>query len=635
MKMKTRNSKLLTALFCAFMTACVWGGTANAWWNPDWTVRRKITIDTSDKGAGIDSPIGTTPVLIRVHDDQVQFAAAKDDLSDLRFVAADDKTLLTYHVEHYDSTAMQEADIWVNIPDMKPGAQITTIWLYYGNPKADGVNDPKKTYDQDTSLVYHLGEKGAPPEDSTANGNTAQNAGIPVDGSMIGNGVRFDGKAVITIPASDSLKWIESAPLTWSVWFKPDPQAGQRRPFQPARRGERFHHRRGQWPAVCRCQRHAANQEHRGATPLVVNSWHHLAVVSDGAKQITIYLDGALYASANAALPAMNTAMTLGGDTQAGANNFSGEVDELEIAKVARPAGFIKLEAIGQGSDGAMKVITVGADEQQTNWMSSFNSGTMGILIHSLTPDGWAVIAILMLMAIISWCVMIGKASYLGKITKGNDHFIKEWRHVATDLTVLDNPDSDIKSMGGRVDNKKQRLIRNASVYRIYHIGAEEIRHRFSGPANGAKVLSAQSIQAIRASLDAGMVKESHKLNNMMVLLTIAISGGPFLGLLGTVVGVMITFASIAAAGEVNVNAIAPGIAAALLATVAGLAVAIPSLFGYNYLTIRIKNATSEMHIFIDEFVTKMAEFYRPRSDGPQRGIPPPREFSAIVKEED
>jgi biopolymer transport protein ExbB len=74
-----------------------------------------------------------------------------------------------------------------------------------------------------------------------------------------------------------------------------------------------------------------------------------------------------------------------------------------------------------------------------------------------------------------------------------------------------------------------------------------------------------------------------------MVLLTIAISGGPFLGLLGTVVGVMITFAAIAAAGDVNVNSIAPGIAAALLATVAGLAVAIPALFGYNYLASRIK----------------------------------------------
>ena len=128
-----------------------------------------------------------------------------------------------------------------------------------------------------------------------------------------------------------------------------------------------------------------------------------------------------------------------------------------------------------------------------------------------------------------------------------------------------------------------------------------------------ARVLSPQSIQAIRASLDTTMVRETQKLQRLMVFLTIAISGGPFLGLLGTVVGVMITFAAIAAAGDVNVNAIAPGIAAALLATVAGLSVAIPALFGYNYLISRIKDATTDMHVFVDEFVTKCAEFYRPR----------------------
>ena len=60
--------------------------------------------------------------------------------------------------------------------------------------------------------------------------------------------------------------------------------------------------------------------------------------------------------------------------------------------------------------------------------------------------------------------------------------------------------------------------------------------------------------------LDGSLVRETQKLNNLMVLLTIAISGGPFLGLLGTVVGVMITFAAIAATGDVNVAAIAPGI---------------------------------------------------------------------------
>jgi biopolymer transport protein ExbB len=70
----------------------------------------------------------------------------------------------------------------------------------------------------------------------------------------------------------------------------------------------------------------------------------------------------------------------------------------------------------------------------------------------------------------------------------------------------------------------------------------------------------------------------------------------------------MITFAAIAAAGDVNVNSIAPGISAALLATVAGLFVAIPALFGYNIFQTRIKSVSTEMAVFVDEVVTRIAE---------------------------
>ena len=124
------------------------------------------------------------------------------------------------------------------------------------------------------------------------------------------------------------------------------------------------------------------------------------------------------------------------------------------------------------------------------------------------------------------------------------------------------------------------------------------------------QVIGAAAIEAIRATLDASQTRMGQSLGNQMVWLTISISGGPFLGLLGTVVGVMITFAAIAAAGEVNVNAIAPGTAAALVATTAGLAVAIPCLFGYNYLNTRIKGITTDMRVFVDELVARLAETY-------------------------
>jgi biopolymer transport protein ExbB len=140
-----------------------------------------------------------------------------------------------------------------------------------------------------------------------------------------------------------------------------------------------------------------------------------------------------------------------------------------------------------------------------------------------------------------------------------------------------------------------------------------ETMKRFEGQPAGAdrvRSLSAQSIEAIRASLDASLTRLSQRLSSQMVWLTIAIAGGPFLGLLGTVVGVMITFAAIAASGDVNVNAIAPGIAAALVATVAGLGVAIPCLFGYNYLNTRVKEIHADMRVFCDEFVARIAETY-------------------------
>ncbi len=161
--------------------------------------------------------------------------------------------------------------------------------------------------------------------------------------------------------------------------------------------------------------------------------------------------------------------------------------------------------------------------------------------------------------------------------------------------------------MEGR-ERERKRLARS-SIYRIFHAGSQEIHRRAGG--TGTVELDSQGVDVVRAMMDATLVRENQKLGRNMVLLTISISGGQFLGLLGTVVGVMIPFAAIAASGDVNINAIAPGISAALLATVTGLAVAIPALFGYNYLLTRSKNITANMVVFVDEFVARISEIYR------------------------
>ncbi len=598
---------LLRNVAISCLALLVLSGTAQAWWNDNWTLRKKITIDTSANGGAITDPIGTTPVLIRLHDGDFQFASAKDDGSDIRVIAGDDKTPLAYHLEKYDAL-LGEAFIWVKVPDLKPGTP-TTLWLYYGNTgdkTAPGAADAKGTYDADTTLVYHFAETGKPAHDSSAGGNDSQNAGAVTDGALIGPGLRLDGKTPVTIPTSSSLTWNAGGDLTWSAWIKPAALQANAIIFSRRDGGNDFLVGIDNGLPFVEIN----GSRSAGAAPLAAGSWHHLAVTIAGSS-VTLYVDGAAYATLSVPLPALNTPSTIGADSpNAGGTpsvGFNGELDELEISKVARPAGFIKVAAMGQGGDTAAKLLAVGQDEQPpAGWLSGA-FGLFGVILKSVTIDGWVVIGILGIMAVVSWFVMITKFFHLLKVEKGDSLFLEEWRHVALDLTVLDhsNPEN-VKSMGGRAKPKVMSLIRNCPLYRIYHIGSEEIAHRVSGGRN----ISSRSIQAIRASLDGGYVRENHHLNSGMVFLTISIAGGPFMGLLGTCIGVMITFAAIAATGQVDIAAIAPGLAAALVATVAGLLVAIPALLGYNYLTSRMKTVTSDMQIFVDEFVTKMAEFY-------------------------
>ena len=616
--------RLLVVICILFLTGA---SDAQAWWNSEWTIRKKIEIDTTTNGVPIADPIGTIAILIRLHDGNFRFSDAKEDGSDIRFLAADDKTQLTYHIEKYDAL-LNEAFVWVKVPDLKPGAK-TSFRMYYGNAggKATRVDDPKGTYDVNTSLVYHFAENNSPPHDSTTFGNNAEKPGVSVSGSLIGPGLRLDGTNSITIPNSESLTWKEGAAMTWSAWIKPAAEQ-QNAVF--------FSRHDGSNGFVIGIDNGVIfieinGQRSTGGPKVAPAGWHHVAVIA-AASTATLYLDGLTASTLSVAMPELTGPLTIGAESAGGGVGFSGELDQLEISKAMRSAGFIKMSALTQGTDRASKLMAFGNDETKTSW---FSGGYIGVILGSLTADGWAVICILMVMSGISWVVMVNKARYLTATTKGNEQFFKDWKNVAADLSFLDEPDArKVISLGGRIDNRERQLVKFASVYRIYKIGAEEIRHRLSMEGADQHVLSARSIQAIRASLDGGLVREMQKLNRMMVLLTIAISGGPFLGLLGTVVGVMITFAAIAQAGDVNVNAIAPGIAAALAATVAGLVVAIPALFGYNYLLSKVKDATSDMQVFIDEFVTKIAEYYggtRKGSNGSRHHVPDPRTMELIA----
>jgi len=611
----TRSLMKLFRFTSVLLLPLLWSATAQAWWNKEWAIRRQITIDTSSKEAGLSGPVGSPVVLLRLHDGNFQFGNASEDGSDIRPIAQDDKTPLSFHIEKYDSL-LSEAYIWVRVPDVKEGAPVS-FWLYYGRKagSAERVESSKDTYHGEQSLVFHFGEQGTAPSDAAGNGNNGDKAASNSAGSMIGGGLKLAGVTAFGVPASESLEWREGGTLTWSAWIKPASHAPNAVLFSRRDGANALVVGLDNGAPYAEVSSGGNSQRVPGVTPVGVNSWHHLAVVADAGK-LSVYVDGESVASMAASLPALKSALYVGGDSpeKSGATGFTGELDELQISPLAGTPAAIKFAALSQGGgDKAAMVLSMGEDEAPKGLFDFMEGGYIGVIIGSLTVDGWVVIGLLAVMFVISWGVMIGKAGYLNKIAKANGLFIEEWQHVAKDFSILDQGDADhARRIGGRVDSDKHAAIQNSTVYRIYEIGMSEVRNRMATEkgSGGKRFLSARAMSAIRASLEDGFLKEMNRLNNKMVLLTIAISGGPFLGLLGTVVGVMITFAAVAQAGDVNVNAIAPGIAAALAATVAGLGVAIPALFGYNYLLARVKEASASMQTFIEEFTTKAGEFY-------------------------
>jgi biopolymer transport protein ExbB len=624
-----KSSSPLLRLACGLCTALVLTAPARAedskdtWWNPEWTERAKVTLDTGGDAAGLTDPAGGASVLVRLSDGMFHFNSAREDGSDIRFVAADGKTLLPHQIEKYDNL-LNEAYIWVKLPDVKPAAK-ESFYLYSGNSAAAMVpsSKPADAFDGDFSLVYHFGELAAAPVDATANGNNAETVGTTSQGALIGSGLRLLGTAPVVIPAKPSLQWQAGQSFTLSTWIKPSALQANAVIASRTEGNASFRLLLDQGVPVVEI---AGTRSSNGA-PLALTTWTHLAVVADG-QNVQLFVNGATYAKLVAALPAMNSPLLIGGlpadAPAAGTTGFTGELDEFTLSKTARSAGWVKLASVNQGtSDAAQRALTLGkieggAAEEESHLMQHLS--LFGDIAGNMMFDGWIAIGICTIMILVGWTVAIRKFIYLNSIEKGTKVFLTRWKSLSTDLTALKPEDeSNTSTLGGQVDPEDQGLIEKSPLFHIYQIGSEEIRHRLD-KGHCVQGLSGRSIQAIRASLDAGLVHESHRLSDGLIYLTISIAGGPYVGLLGTVVGVMITFAIIARSGEVNVNSIAPGIASALLATVVGLVVAIPALFIYSYLNGRIKNSLGLMQVFIDEFVAKMAEFYRPPNENEPTG---------------
>jgi len=582
---------------------------ASAWWNEDWAYKKKITLDMQKlQQDGVTVPASAF-ALIRLHMGNFGFFAdLADKGKDIRVLAGDEKTPLKFFIEKLD-TVNQMALIWVKLPADIATAEEPAVWLYYGNQNATDAQDAGGAFDANQVLDYSFDRAGT--KDATAYGNNpSESSATAVEGGLIADAAAFNGSQLVRVPATPALQMSTASGWTVSAWVKIDQAQNNSVIFQRSGPGSAVTLSiLGETPYVE--VEAGSKQEIKGPVPLTKGTWHHLAL-SAATTNLVLYVDGVSVGALGVETRDLTSELTLGADA-AGVRGFNGMLDQLAVFKTALDANAIKFDFAMQGSAGA--VLTYGEDSTPDSEEGGENL-IMGS-IKNVTTDGWVIIGILGVMFVISWMVMIVKAIVLNRISRENKRFGQAYSQLTTqeigNLNSEDDEDDQDYDESTLLLSftKSHGAFTGSSIYRVYHVGVEEMNRRLK-KGNRVKEseprLTSQSMEAVKATMDAALIRELQKLNSQMVLLTIAISGGPFLGLLGTVIGVMITFAAIAVSGEVNVNAIAPGIAGALTATVAGLAVAIPCLFGYNYLGSRIKEITADMQVFVDEFVAKLAE---------------------------
>jgi biopolymer transport protein ExbB len=553
--------------------------SAQAWWSADFKQRTAVTLNTSSAGVTTSEAISGAAVPVRLHSGNFDFLAAKPDGSDLRVLAGDDKTPLKFSIERFDGTN-EMAVLWVQVPTVAPGSDKNLVYVYAGNEKA-AAEPAANVVDSGAVLTLHFADAGGAVKDAAGGPITASApVGVEANG-LIGASGRFDGVNALELPATDRLKAAAGAPYSLSLWIKPITVAGTlfaQGPLTVALAGGKVAVQLG------------ALKFEGGELPPA--TWAQVAVTL-GAGKATLYVNGvqADQAALPATVPAIDGVIRIG-------QGYSGLIDELQLATALRSPDWVKFAHAAQGADAKL----VAAQLQHDGEGESAHGGYFGILFKNLTTDAWVVIGLCGVLFVVACIVMVTKTLLVRRMDAGNNAFLAAFRSAPQVLAVA---------------GAQQHP--GSSLARLYDQGVRQLATRRIGEP-GVPPVTGATINAVTAAVSADLVRENQKLNAAMVWLTIAISGGPFLGLLGTVVGVMITFAAIAAAGDVNVNAIAPGIAAALLATVAGLGVAIPSLFGYNYLASRIKNISSDMQIFVEEFTTRVAEQFGDGGSGSSAG---------------
>ena len=217
--------------------------------------------------------------------------------------------------------------------------------------------------------------------------------------------------------------------------------------------------------------------------------------------------------------------------------------------------------------------------------------------IQNATTEGLCTVGVLILLSLFSWTIIITKFRQLIIARKASKKFLAAYASTRDPL--------DIKRKGEDFEG--------APAFALYIRGADELAYQLKHnpvTVKGQTRISSGSFDAVKVVLEEAAGTEAMSLEKGMIVLSTAVAGGPFIGLLGTVWGVMSTFAGIAVAQQASLTAMAPGVAAALIATVVGLLVSIPAMFAYNFMVTTIRHLTQELDGYASRYANQIEHTY-------------------------
>ncbi len=216
------------------------------------------------------------------------------------------------------------------------------------------------------------------------------------------------------------------------------------------------------------------------------------------------------------------------------------------------------------------------------------------------TLEGKVVLLALFLGSIFSWSVMVTKIRFLNFAKRQSGRFSVLFHQDRTPLRIYEQ--------GVRFEGSPLYEIYEAGCGELCFqmLGSMEVDETFRARVESADKITPAQMRAVTVAMERAVGESGLKLESQMIILSTAVSGAPFLGLLGTVWGVMDAFGGIAQSGNANLAAMAPGVAGALITTVVGLLVAIPAMFGYNFLVTSVRSIIIEAENFAAELSSEI-----------------------------